>query len=134
MAGESQKSIRALAAQGFGIDLDDFGTGHASISNIRRFHVSRIKIDRSFVADIDKSSEQQLIAAAIINMADSLKIGVIAEGVETPAEHSILAQLGCQAAQGFLFGKPMPLETTIPWINAYSKDLWTPPPLSRKAG
>ncbi len=113
------RNIRSLAAQGFGIDLDDFGTGQASIANIRRFAVNRIKIDRSFITGIDKDPEQRVMTAAIIQMAQSLGLEVLAEGVETPGEQSCLAQIGCQYIQGFGVARPMPFEESIAWLHRY---------------
>jgi diguanylate cyclase (GGDEF)-like protein len=118
------RNIRALAAHGFGIDLDDFGTGHAAISNIRRFAVNRIKIDRSFITSIDTDGDQQMITSAIIRMAESLGLETLAEGVETVAEHSRLAQMGCRYIQGFGIARPMPFEDTIAWLNQH-RDMLT---------
>ncbi len=113
------RNIRALAAQGFNIDLDDFGTGHAAIANIRRFAVTRIKIDRSFVKGIDHDPEQATMTGAIIRMAESLGLDTLAEGVETPAEQSRLAELGCRHVQGYGIARPMPFEDSIAWLTAH---------------
>lgn len=110
------RNIAALSALGCRIDLDDFGTGHASITNIRRFDVHRIKIDRSFVTHVDTDREQQDMVAAILTMADRLGIETLAEGVESLGEHSMLAQLGCGHVQGYSIGKPMPFCETGAWI------------------
>lgn len=115
------KNLAGLADLGCGIDLDDFGTGYASITNIRRLSIERIKIDRSFITRIDSDSEQQDMVAAILTMADRLGLETLAEGVETPAEQDMLARLGCQYAQGFLFGRPMPLSETDDWISAHRR-------------
>ena len=109
-------NIAALARLGCGIDLDDFGTGHASITSIRRFAIRRIKIDRSFVTRVDEDREQQKMVAAILSMAERMGLATLAEGVETPAEHAMLAQLGCGDVQGFGIGRPMPMEETMDWI------------------
>lgn len=109
-------NIAALSRLGCGIDLDDFGTGHASITSIRRFAIRRIKIDRSFVTRVDEDREQQKMVAAILSMAERLGLETLAEGVETPAEHAMLAQLGCGDVQGFGIGRPMPVEETMDWI------------------
>jgi len=113
------RNIRSLAAQGFGIDLDDFGTGHAAIANIRRFSVNRLKIDRSFITRIDSDPEQQVMASAIVRMAESLGLETLAEGVETLAEHCQLAEIGCRYIQGFGIAKPMPLKDSIAWLHQY---------------
>ncbi|MFV0493084.1 MAG: putative bifunctional diguanylate cyclase/phosphodiesterase [Pseudorhodobacter sp.] len=113
------RNIAALASLGCGIDMDDFGTGHASIGNIRRFSIGRIKIDRSFVTHVDRDPEQRKIVAAILSMAERLGMETLAEGVETAAEQAILAQLGCNHVQGFHIARPMPVEKTEAWIRAH---------------
>lgn len=127
------QTIASLARLGCGIDLDDFGTGHASIANIRRFSVRRIKIDRSFVTRIDSDRDQQKMVSAILSMADRLSLETLAEGVETAAEHAMLAQLGCQQVQGFWIGRPMPHEAVMPWIEARRKTHPALPRIGRKA-
>lgn len=113
-------NIAALARLGCRIDLDDFGTGHASITSIRRFAVQRIKIDRSFVTKVDEDREQQKIVSAILSMAERLGLSTLAEGVETPGEHAMLAQLGCGDVQGFGIARPMPVDETFDWIARHS--------------
>ncbi|MFT4149195.1 MAG: bifunctional diguanylate cyclase/phosphodiesterase [Paracoccaceae bacterium] len=112
-------NIAGLAAMGCGIDLDDFGTGHSSMLNLRRFSVRRIKIDRSFVTRLDEDKAQQDMVAAILSLAERLGIEALAEGVETPGEHAVLAQLGCQHVQGFGIARPMPPEETADWITRH---------------
>lgn len=109
-------NIAALSKLGCGIDLDDFGTGHASITSIRRFAVRRLKIDRSFVTRLDEDREQQKMVAAILSMAERMGLDTLAEGVETPGEHAMLAQLGCGDVQGFGIARPMPIDETLDWI------------------
>ena len=89
------RNLAGLARLGCCLDLDDFGTGNASITSIRRFAIERIKIDRSFVTHIDEDPEQQKMVAAILTMADRLGLDTLAEGVETPEEQRMLLQLGC---------------------------------------
>ncbi len=127
-------NIRSLAAQGFGIDLDDFGTGHAAIANIRRFAVNRLKIDRSFITKIDSDPEQQAITSAIIRMAESLGLETLAEGVETLGEQCHLANIGCQYLQGFGIAKPMPLEDSIIWLHQHRARLEAGDITNKKAG
>ncbi|WP_136686107.1 putative bifunctional diguanylate cyclase/phosphodiesterase [Falsirhodobacter xinxiangensis] len=110
------RNISELSRMGCGIDLDDFGTGHASITNIRRFAVRRLKIDRSFVSRVDEDREQQRIVAAILSLAERLGLGTLAEGVEGEGEQAMLARLGCGHVQGFGIARPMPFEDTLAWI------------------
>lgn len=112
-------NIAAIAQMGCGIDLDDFGTGHASITSIRRFSIRRLKIDRSFVTRVDEDREQQKIVAAVLSMAEQLGMETLGEGVETQEEHAMLAQLGCRHVQGFSIARPMPMEETMKWINCH---------------
>ncbi|MBL9060679.1 MAG: EAL domain-containing protein, partial [Mangrovicoccus sp.] len=128
------RNIAALADLGCGIDLDDFGTGHASITSIRRFAVSRIKIDRSFVSRLDTDREQQRMVAAILTMCERLDLGAVAEGVETPGEHTILAQLGCGHVQGFGIARPMPFDETLAWLERHNASRTAPPDVCRRMG
>lgn len=126
------RNIAALGALGCRIDLDDFGVGHASISAIRRFSVSRIKIDRSFVMKADRDPDQQRMIGAILTMAERLGLETLAEGVETVGEHALLAQLGCDHVQGFGIGRPMPFEQTLDWIARHRAKLHDTPAIGRR--
>ncbi len=128
------RNIRSLAAQGFNIDLDDFGTGNASIANLRRFPVSRIKIDRSFVTGLDHDPNQRAMTAAIIRMAESLGIETLAEGVETIGEQECLARLGCRQVQGFGIARPMPMDDTLAWLAQHREKLQKGAGPARRAG
>ena len=127
------RNIAALSRLGCRIDLDDFGTGHASITNIRRFDVHRIKIDRSFITHVDTDRDQQNMVAAILTMAERLGVATLGEGVETPGEHAMLAQLGCDHVQGYSIARPMPVEETASWMIAHAADLPRPLPLKKPA-
>jgi diguanylate cyclase len=111
------RNLSRLAAMGCGIDLDDFGTGQAGIANIRRFGVRRLKIDRSFVRQIDQDRDQQAVVAGILSLAERLGLDTVGEGVETAGEHAVLAQLSCGHVQGFAIARPMPLADTLPWLQ-----------------
>ncbi|MEM0945710.1 MAG: bifunctional diguanylate cyclase/phosphodiesterase, partial [Pseudomonadota bacterium] len=104
------RNIAALSSRGFRIDLDDFGTGHASLSNLQLFHVNRLKIDRSFVSDLHLKPARLKMTETMIRLADNLGIEALAEGVETDAEWGTLIELGCHGLQGFRIAKPMPAE------------------------
>ncbi len=128
------RSIQGLVEMGCKVDLDDFGTGHASITNIRRFSVHRIKIDRSFITRIDRDIEQRNMVAAILTMAERLKIDSLAEGVETLEEHATLTQLGCGHVQGFSIARPMPYAKTGSWISAHNSKLAEAATIGQKTG
>ena len=95
---------------GFGIALDDFGTGYSSLTHLRSFPVTKIKIDRSFVANLSTHQDDAAIVKAIISMAHSLRILTLAEGVETAEQLAFLKNHQCDAMQGFYFSKPLPAE------------------------
>jgi EAL domain-containing protein (putative c-di-GMP-specific phosphodiesterase class I) len=116
------------------IDLDDFGTGHASIASIRRFAINRIKIDRSYVTQVDTDPSQQRMVAAVLSMADRLGLQTLAEGVETIGEHAMLSQLGCSHVQGFVIARPMPIQATGDWICKHRSKLRDTPHVGRQAG
>lgn len=128
------RNIAGLGQLGCRIDLDDFGTGHSSIASIRRFAVSRIKIDRSFVMKADRDPDQQRMVSAILTMAEQLGLETLAEGVETVGEHALLAQLGCHHVQGFGIGRPMPFDQTLDWIAAHRAKLQDTPRIGRQTG
>ena len=115
----TETNLRCLAAIGCGIDLDDFGTGHASITSIRKFAIQRIKIDRSFITNVDRDTEQQDMIAAILTMATRLKLSTLAEGVETSQEQEQLAQMGCQHMQGFALARPASFRDITRWMQTY---------------
>ncbi|WP_103259152.1 bifunctional diguanylate cyclase/phosphodiesterase [Tabrizicola aquatica] len=113
------RNIARIADMGCGVDLDDFGTGNASITSIRRFALGRLKIDRSFVREVDIDRGQQRIVTAILAMAEQLGLDTLAEGVETPGEHAMLAQLGCAHVQGYVLARPLPMEDVAGWLRQY---------------
>ncbi len=125
-------NIAAIAQMGCGVDLDDFGTGHASITSIRRFAVRRLKIDRSFVTRVDDDREQQKIVSAILSMAERLEMETIAEGVETQGEHAMLAQLGCNHVQGYGLARPMAFEETVEWLHRHAQRQTTMPRIGNR--
>jgi EAL domain-containing protein (putative c-di-GMP-specific phosphodiesterase class I)/GGDEF domain-containing protein len=110
------RNVTQLAELGCNIDLDDFGTGHAAIANIRRFRVGRIKIDRSLVTRVDSDEEQRRMVSAILELAARLGVDTLAEGVESLGEHAILAQLGCGHVQGYGIARPMPFADSLRWL------------------
>lgn len=103
------EALSKLASLGISIAVDDFGTGYSSFSYLKRLPINLLKVDRSFVTDIGTSHEDEEIVTAIVQVAHSLKLLVVAEGVETEAQAVFLNRLGCQFAQGYLYAKPLPV-------------------------
>ncbi|MGI8734483.1 MAG: putative bifunctional diguanylate cyclase/phosphodiesterase [Pyrinomonadaceae bacterium] len=104
---EAIKKLNELKQMGVTISIDDFGTGHSSLSYLKRFPIDTLKIDQSFVREISTDPEVTAIVTAIITLAHALKLNVIAEGVETEEQLKFLRSLGCDEVQGFLFSKPI---------------------------
>ncbi len=106
---DTANTMQTLRAQGVRFSLDDFGTGYASLSHLKRLPLYELKIDGSFVQDIVTDSNDQAMVQTMIGMANNLGLNVIAEGVETQAQHQALLQLHCPAFQGYFFARPLPL-------------------------
>ena len=106
-----------LAAVGVHISIDDFGSGYSSLAYLRKLPATELKIDRSFVLDLEHSEGARKIAQAVVNLAQALNMKVVAEGVETDAQYQILRRFGCDQVQGFLFAKPMTAKALALWAT-----------------
>lgn len=115
--GESVEKLNRLREQGFEIAIDDFGTGYSSLSYLKQLPLTTIKIDKSFVSDLDKDQGDRVLVDAILSIAQSMQLNVIAEGVETDAQSDYLVKGGAQMQQGWLHGKPMPLPVLSQWLE-----------------
>jgi diguanylate cyclase len=105
---ESVSILRKLSEMGVLVSVDDFGTGYSSMSYLQRFPIDKLKIDRTFISDVTSSNDDASIVSAIVSLGHTLKLKVIAEGVETPEQLEFLQMLGCDQYQGYHFSKPMP--------------------------
>ena len=105
-----ESTLVAITALGVRLALDDFGTGYSSLSYLRKYRFDKLKIDQSFISDIETNTDSRAIVDAIIRLGHDLGMSVAAEGVETEAQYDILRRLGCGEIQGFLVGRPMPGE------------------------
>ena len=113
-------AMRRLKTLGLRLSIDDFGTGYSSLAYLKRFAVDKLKIDQSFVRDIVSDADNAAIVRAIISMAHSLKLEVIAEGVETEDAARWLQTHRCDEVQGYYYARPMPAEELAPWLAAWS--------------
>jgi diguanylate cyclase (GGDEF)-like protein len=112
-ASAAAKTLNSLAALGLRLAIDDFGTGYSSLSYLRRFPINTLKIDRSFVTEMESSVDAEIIVKAIVNLAHNLGLSVVAEGVESVGQLARLSALGCASVQGFLFSRAVP-PTALP--------------------
>ncbi len=122
---ESIKTLEQLSDMGVLVSVDDFGTGYSSMSYLRRFPIDHLKIDRSFLSEITARSDDASIVGAIVSLAHNLRLKVVAEGVETPAQLDLLKTLGCDEYQGYQFSPPVPaaeFETLLRGAHAHIGD------------
>ncbi len=118
----THKTLRALRALGFTLALDDFGTGYSSLSYLHKYPIDRLKIDRSFIANIEVQPESLAVISAIVRLADALKLSILAEGVENESQRRHLSLAGCTDIQGFLSGRPMSVNE-IQALRARGRDM-----------
>ena len=117
---DTQVTLQAfdrLRRAGVHVSIDDFGTGHSSLASLRRLPAAELKIDRAFVSDLATSADARSIVQAIVKMAHTLDLHVVAEGVETEAQRDLLVEMGCDELQGYLFAKPMTAQALLLWAS-----------------
>jgi diguanylate cyclase (GGDEF)-like protein len=117
----TQAMLDSFRRLGVRLAIDDFGTGHSSLSYLKRFSVDTLKIDRSFVQSLPDSGEDMAIAAAVIALGRSMKMSVVAEGVESQSQAQALRELGCDEIQGYLLGRPMPGADFAAWMVEHDR-------------
>jgi len=127
-----QQTVRNWKAKGIKLAIDDFGTGYSSLAYLKHFKVDKLKIDRSFIIDIRQDEEARAIVQAMIQMARSLNLRTIAEGVEEVAMAEQLRAMGCDEAQGYLYARPLQAEELIRWIERRRPDRSNPPGGARR--
>jgi diguanylate cyclase (GGDEF)-like protein len=111
----TQETMRRLGELGAHLSIDDFGTGYSSLSYLRQLPAEELKIDRSFVMDVEHSADARAVVDAVVKLAHALGLKVVAEGVENPRQQQILVELGCDELQGFLFAQPMTARALLIW-------------------
>jgi len=116
---QAQQTLSRLKDMGVQIAIDDFGTGYSNLSYLRHFPFDRIKIDRSFIKDLEVDAESLLIVEAIIKLGHSLRVGVLAEGIETAGQLQLLREQSCDQVQGYLLGKPVPIATASAMVDSH---------------
>jgi diguanylate cyclase (GGDEF)-like protein len=114
---QANASLQSLKALGVSVSLDDFGTGYSSLSYIRRFPIDKIKIDRSFVKEVETEPSCRAIVKSVIDLCRNMKLTCIVEGMETADQVNVLRTLGCRTMQGYLFGKPMPAAEVLGFLD-----------------
>ncbi|MBL8324941.1 MAG: bifunctional diguanylate cyclase/phosphodiesterase [Rubrivivax sp.] len=119
---QTRAAFQRLRRAGFHVSIDDFGTGHSSLAVLRRLPAAELKVDRHFVIDLETSASARSIVEAVIGVARSLGMRVVAEGVETTGQRDILVKLGCDELQGFLFARPMSAAALLLWADGSAPD------------
>jgi diguanylate cyclase (GGDEF)-like protein len=112
----TQHTFDALRKIGVFLSIDDFGTGYSSLSYLRTLPATQLKIDRSFIQDLEGSNDARAVVDAVIKLAHALELSVVAEGVETEGQRDILLDLHCDELQGYLFARPMPAQALFDWV------------------
>jgi EAL domain-containing protein (putative c-di-GMP-specific phosphodiesterase class I) len=109
--------LRELRSLGVGIAVDDFGTGQSSLTYLKHFPIDTVKIDKEFLRDVTTDETAAAIVSYVINLAHTLQLNVVAEGVETEDQYTFLRHYGCDQMQGYLFSKPIPAEAVLPFLR-----------------
>ena len=117
---ESIKRLRELREIGVEFAVDDFGTGYSSLAYLKLLPIHSLKLDRTFVSDLEENSDDSKICAATLALAHNLGLGVVAEGVETAAQQDFLVSLNCQKLQGYFYSKPLPASEILPFIRDHA--------------
>jgi EAL domain-containing protein (putative c-di-GMP-specific phosphodiesterase class I) len=115
---EIRPTLSALSALGVSFSIDDFGTGSSSLSHLVDLPVSEVKVDRSFVSAMGTDPKHRAIVQATVELAHAVGSSVTAEGIEDAATWALLAQMGCDAAQGYFVSRPMPSDEVVSWMTA----------------
>ncbi len=115
---QSRTAFERLRQAGVHVSIDDFGTGHSSLAALRRLPAAELKIDRAFVTDLESSPQARSIVRAVVQMAHTLGLRVVAEGVETGAQRDLLVEMGCDELQGYFFAKPMSALAIALWASS----------------
>lgn len=120
--GQAWQDLQRLRDAGVRIAIDDFGTGYSALSYLRDVPLDVVKLDRSFIAPIGVSTRQREFVGGIVDLARTLDLDVIAEGIETESERAAATQAGCHYGQGFLFSPPLPDQQVVHWVAEHCRE------------
>jgi EAL domain-containing protein (putative c-di-GMP-specific phosphodiesterase class I) len=120
--GKALENLARLRMKGFGLSIDDYGTGYSSMEQLTRIPFTELKIDRSFVTHAGRQESAKVILSSSLELARRLKIKAVAEGVETQADWDLLVELGCDIAQGYYIAKPMAAEAYLEWFRGWPRN------------
>jgi EAL domain-containing protein (putative c-di-GMP-specific phosphodiesterase class I) len=129
----THRALEGLGRLGVSLSIDDFGTGHSSLGQLRRLQVRQLKLDASFVRDLDHNADACTMVQAIVRLAHSLRLRVVAEGVETTSQRDLLVGMGCDELQGYLFARPMSATALADWARRNRRETFAAA-CSRSAG
>ncbi len=115
----TQRTLDELGKIGVYLSIDDFGTGYSSLSYLRQLPARQLKIDRTFIADLDSSDDAKAVVDGVVRLAHALGLRVVAEGVETSSQRDILLGLGCDELQGYFFAHPMSADKLLAWTHGH---------------
>jgi EAL domain-containing protein (putative c-di-GMP-specific phosphodiesterase class I) len=113
----TMKTLNDVHTQGVRLSMDDFGTGYSSLSYLRRLPIQELKLDRSFVSDLEQDATNRALSEAVIRLGESLHLTVVAEGIESPVQQRILTDQGYHVAQGYLFSRPLTAADLEAWLS-----------------
>ena len=122
-AEQTIESLHILKNTGVHLSIDDFGTGYSSLAYLKRFPIDYLKIDRSFVKDIDINSDDRNIVQTIIAMGHSMKLGIVAEGIEKIEHLDFLRENACDEVQGYFISRPVPAEDFLEFLQRWESDI-----------
>jgi EAL domain-containing protein (putative c-di-GMP-specific phosphodiesterase class I) len=114
----AEQLLHELKKRSIQISIDDFGTGYSSLSYLHRLPIDRLKIDKSFIHQMQHSDRNHKIVETIITLADQLELDAIAEGIETTTQLAQLRQMNCEYGQGYFFARPLAATTVLPWLQS----------------
>ena len=118
----ARRVLAQLAAMGVTLSIDDFGTGYSSLAYLRDLPVDQLKIDRTFVQNMENDADNAVIVRAVVDLARNLGLGTVAEGVENQSTWELLTELGCGSAQGYVLARPMAADAFWSWLHEYSQE------------